>query len=93
MYIRLRQRVTVLWLIMLIATCFSWEAAAGLTWSRDLRLGTTVVMTIAFAKARFILLDFMELRTAPLALRIMSEAWIALVWAGILMLYVLGAPF
>lgn len=92
MHALLRSRVTFIWLGLVVATVVSWEAVEGLHWVHELRLGGAIVMAIAFLKTRFVLLDFMELREAPVPMRLFGEAWwllvglivIGTVWTGVL---------
>lgn len=70
---------TAVWLILVLATCASWwlvehEAVPA-------RVATTAALAVAAFKARLVFLHFMELRTAPLAWRLLFEAW-ALLSAG-----------
>ena len=87
----LRTRQTVIWLLLVAATLLSWEAVEGVAWARDRRAGAVLVIAIAFLKARFILLDFMELRTAPFGMRIGAEAWVMAMAGGLIGLFVLTA--
>ena len=79
-----RPRITAAWLLLGLATLVSWESARS---DAGLRLATSAVLAIAFVKARCIGLEFMELRTAPLPLRLIFEAWVAVVCAALLALY------
>lgn len=45
------------------------------------------VIAIAFVKIRYVILDFMELRTAPLGMRVAAEAWCVLVCVTLILLY------
>lgn len=86
-----KSRITVIWLLLVAATVLSWESVEGLRWVHDLRLAGVIVMAIAFLKTRFVMLDFMELRHAPLPIRLFAEAWwvfvglivIAAFWTGV----------
>lgn len=86
-----KSRITLLWLVLLAATLVSWEAVEGIAWLHHPRLAGAVVVGIAFIKARYIMLDFMELRDAPPPMRLFAEAWwllvggivIAAFWTGI----------
>lgn len=69
----LRERITWVWLALMLATCVT-------TWglSKDLfspAVAVIGIFLIAAVKVRFVILDFMELRHAPLAARIAGEAW------------------
>lgn len=79
-----RRRVAAVWLVLVAATLFSWESARS---SGDYRLASSAVLLIAFVKARLIGLEFMELRAAPLALRLIFEGWAGTACAGLLALY------
>jgi hypothetical protein len=72
------------WLILLIATGITWylgEVGAAGT-------GAIVAMlAIAFIKGRLVILDFMELRGAPLMWRLLLEGWLILVGSLILLAY------
>ena len=65
------------WLVLMIATCITWylgEVGAAGTWA-------------AFVKGRLVILDFMELREAPMMWRVLLEGWLILVSSLILLAY------
>jgi len=76
-------RITAIWLFLVVATLVSWEAVEGVAWLHDPRQAGVLVMAIAFTKARYVLLDFMELRHAILPMRLFAEAWCILVGIAI----------
>ena len=78
------RRITAVWLLLVLATLLSWESAHL---GDDHRLSTSIVLVIAFIKARFVGLEFMELRDAPLPLRLIFELWVLLACAALLILY------
>jgi hypothetical protein len=78
------RRITAVWLLLVLATLFSWESAHV---GQDHRLATSIVLVVAFIKARFVGLEFMELRAALLPLRLIFEAWVILACAALLILY------
>lgn len=81
----LRTRLTAIWLVLLAVTLFSWQmghGAAGL----GPRLSAAAILVAAFVKARFVLLDFMELRNAPLLLRAVIEVWAVVMCAVLIVL-------
>jgi len=45
----------------------------------DARHAGTAIIVIAFVKVRFVILDFMEIRHAPMPMRIVGEAWVLIV--------------
>ena len=78
----LRERVTWVWLALVVLTCVT-------TWglSKDLISPTVAVVgtfLIAAVKVRYVILDFMELRDAPIPVRMAAEAWPVVVAAMIL---------
>jgi caa(3)-type oxidase subunit IV len=72
------------WIVLLIATAITWylgEVGAA---------GTAAIVTmlaIAFVKGRLVILDFMELRNAPLLWRLLLEGWLIVVSSLILLAY------
>lgn len=69
-----RDRVTAVWALLVGATLLSFWLGTdhGLS-SAEAR--TLVILVVAFVKVRFVGLYFMELRTAPVALRALFEGW------------------
>jgi hypothetical protein len=72
------------WLVLLVATGATWwlgeVGAAG--------IGAILAMlAIATIKGRLVILDFMELRGAPLMWRLLLEGWLILVGGLILLAY------
>ncbi len=76
---RFPSRISLIWLSLLAATLVSWDAVEGVEWLKQPRLAGAFVIAIAFIKTRYIMLDFMELRHAPLSLRMFAESWWLLV--------------
>ena len=72
------------WLVLMIATAITWYlgevGAAGTT-------AIVAMLAIAFVKGRLVILDFMELREAPLLWRALLEGWLILVSSFILLAY------
>ncbi len=78
----LRERVTMVWLVLMLLTVIT-------TWglSKDVvtpAVAVAGVFLIAAVKARFIVLDFMELRSAPASVRVAFQIWIVAVTTVIL---------
>ena len=83
----LRDTATRVWLLLMAATIVT-------TWvlSKDglpTRMATVAIVVIAAVKVRLVLLHFMELRHAPLPLRLVFEAWTLAVTGAIVTLYLL----
>jgi caa(3)-type oxidase subunit IV len=78
----LRQRVTWVWLGLMALTCVT-------TWGLSKEMFSPAVavvgtFSIAALKVRYVILDFMELRDAPIPMRVVAEAWPVVVAATIL---------
>jgi hypothetical protein len=72
------------WLVLLVATGATW-------WLGEVGAAGTgailAMLAIAFIKGRLVILDFMELRGAPLMWRLLLEGWLILVGGLILLAY------
>jgi heme/copper-type cytochrome/quinol oxidase subunit 4 len=78
---------TLVWVFLIVITCASWEITRGLELFGDHRFVTSIVLLIAFIKTRFVLLDFMELKHAPLLGRLFAELWCGAILMLLLVLY------
>jgi hypothetical protein len=80
----LRSRIHRSWLFLMVATAATFglraEGAAGLG-AAEATLG------IAYMKGRLVILNFMEVRHAPLWLRLVLEAWLLAVSVTLLTIY------
>ena len=83
-------RITGIWFLLIAATALSWEFGHGFGFGDNHRHATVAVIVIAFIKVRYVVLDFMEVRTAPLPLRLILEAWALVVCATLVVLYLSG---
>jgi caa(3)-type oxidase subunit IV len=73
----LRARSTYVWLALVAVTVASWAVGA----EHEVGSGVAVVVLgLAVIKVRFVGLDFMELRDAPLLLRGAFEAYCIILW-------------
>ncbi|TAM65771.1 cytochrome C oxidase subunit IV family protein [Mycobacterium sp.] len=80
------RRALLLWVLMVVFTCLTWSIGGG-----HLLTPTTItatVLAIAFVKMRFIGLDFMELRTAPLPLAGCYDLYLVTVYIALMGMYV-----
>jgi caa(3)-type oxidase subunit IV len=84
----LRSRVTLVWLVLICATLISWRVGTDVAFHPH--FATIVVVIVAFVKVRLVGLYFMELRDAPLLLRILFEAYCVVVCTMILVMYLVG---
>jgi Prokaryotic Cytochrome C oxidase subunit IV len=82
----LRGPFMVVWFVLIAATLLLWYLGAehGV---RDARLATVLILVVAFIKWRFVGLYFMELRDAPVPLRVIFEAQCVAVCAVVLGVY------
>ena len=69
----LRSRLTLVWLILVAATLLSFESM--LLGGDGARLARCAILIIAFAKVALVGLEFMDLRNAPLLLRLPFLGW------------------
>ncbi|KXF53079.1 hypothetical protein AXA44_45490 [Rhodococcus sp. SC4] len=85
----LRTRTTLVWVVLVAATLLSWTLGSshGLGNLADHRGPSSVIMVIALVKVRFVGLYFMELRTAPIPLRVLFESFCIAVFLMLLGLY------
>jgi hypothetical protein len=73
----LRNRSTAVWLVLVAVTLVSFALGA------DHGVGSSVVVVVlglAVVKVRYVGLDFMELRSAPVMLRALFEAYCIILW-------------
>jgi hypothetical protein len=84
----LRHRSTVVWMALVSATLLSaWLGSDQVFASATARtVGSSGILVMAFVKIRFVALDFMELRSAALPLRLCFDAWIATVLSSLLVI-------
>jgi hypothetical protein len=68
------RRLSAVWAVLVAATLVSWSLGGG---------HGAAVVAIAFWKVRLVGLYFMELRTAPVPLRVVFEGWVV-VTGGVL---------
>jgi caa(3)-type oxidase subunit IV len=74
----LRTRATAIWAVLIVATVASWTLGTDHGFN-NYTAASVVILLIAFIKVRLVGLYFMELREAPTALRILFEAYCAVV--------------
>ncbi len=79
-----RNRAGFSWLVLIAATVVSWAVGAE---HGTGSIVAVVVLAIAAIKVRLVGLDFMELRHAPIPLRVMFESYCCVMWAVLSGLY------
>jgi hypothetical protein len=85
----LRDRVSVVWLALIGATIGSYLVGTDSLVS-PAKLAGALVIVVAFTKVRFVGLYFMELRDAPIPLRLISEGYVVGVCAVMITMYLAG---
>ncbi|WP_036437162.1 cytochrome C oxidase subunit IV family protein [Mycobacterium sp. URHB0044] len=84
-----KNRLTVVWLALAGLTCASWALAPGREHGSVVASVpiTVAVLAMALIKSRLIIREFMEVRTAPAWLRAATDAWLVVMFGGILAIY------
>jgi hypothetical protein len=80
-------RLTVMWLLLVVATCVSFEAG-----SVAARYAGGVVLLVAFLKVRIVMFEFMEVAHAPRVLRLFCDGWILVLLIALTAMYAMQAP-
>jgi hypothetical protein len=81
---------TYAWIILSAITMISWSLAPGYTGGGAAVASvpiTVAVILLGFIKGRMIIRYFMEVRTAPRWLKLFTDAWLTILWAGVLAIY------
>ena len=86
----LLSRTTLIWFVLVAASGLSLQLGHGIGFS-DLRHAGVAILVVAFVKVRFVILEFMEVRHAPIYLRLVAEAWTVAACATLVALF-LAAP-
>ncbi len=84
----LTQPVDRAWLIMLVATLATWALGEG---GAAGSVAVLIMLVLAFVKGSLVILDFMELRHAPLLWRILLTGWLILITSLIVLFYWIGS--
>ena len=83
----LRKPVSIVWAALMLATCAStWLFSKN---SVTPEVATVAIMLVAAVKVRLVIKYFMEVRRAPLALRLVCDGWLLAVTAVIMTVYLL----
>ena len=86
----LLSRTSAIWALLVAATLVSWELGHGVGFD-DARSAGAAILAVTFVKVRFVVLDFMEIRTAPRWMRAVLETWIVLCAALLIVLFLSGS--
>lgn len=93
MVFRANRTAILVWAGLMIATLVSWwlgteeggEPGAGAS------AATTAVIVVTFVKVRFVGRHFMEVRDAPLALRVILDVYVVTVGSMLVVMYLMTA--
>jgi hypothetical protein len=83
-------RPTLIWVILLAATGLSWGMGSVFGGS-GIRSAGVCIIVVAFLKVRLVILEFMEIRRAPVPMRLAGEVWVLTLCATLMTLF-LKAP-
>jgi caa(3)-type oxidase subunit IV len=81
--------ITSVWVVLSVVTVISWwlghrRGQGGLVASVPV---TVALLTLGLIKSRLIIRYFMEVRTAPMWLRIATDSWLIIFWGAVLGIY------
>jgi len=85
----LKNVISVVWLGLIALTLAAWWLGVDGALS-SVKLASVLILLIAFTKARFVGLYFMELRHSPLSLRIVFETWCGVVCTTLIVMYLIN---
>ena len=86
-------RLPLTWLFLCAITLVSWWIGAHQGSSEAGIAVFAVIIVIAVIKVRVIFWEFMEVRTAPVRLQRMADAWLGLVIASLIIAYLIASRF
>lgn len=86
----LRSAATAVWIFLVAATVVSWALGTDHGFVDNQTAASITILVVAFVKVRFVGLYFMELKDAPIPLRLMLEAWCLVVCALTLGFFLAG---
>jgi hypothetical protein len=83
-------RLTYVWIALSAVTVLSWwlghRAHAHGHFVKSLPI-TVGVLAIGFVKTWLVIREFMEVRTAPTWLRLVTDGWLVAFWGAVLVIY------
>lgn len=81
--------ITVVWVVLSAITVLSWWLAPAHTTgvAQASTPITIAVLALGFIKGRLIIRYFMEVRHAPLWLRLATDGWLVVFWLAVLGIY------
>jgi Prokaryotic Cytochrome C oxidase subunit IV len=85
----LRQPASLVWVGLVLVALVSWWLGTGHAVGD--KVAAIILLAIAFTKIRFVGMYFMELRGAPLPLKLIFQAWCLVVCCVLIGMYLGGA--
>lgn len=82
----LLNRVTATWMLLIAATMTVFGMGRGLGFDDPSDAGVAILV-VSLIKVRYVILDFMEVRHAPLVMRLGAEIWTVGVCAWLISLF------
>jgi len=79
-------RNTVIFVLLVGATILSWELGHGLGFE-SVTAASVAVIAVSMIKARLVMQEFMEVRHAPISLRLVADGWLLSLSAALMFLY------
>jgi hypothetical protein len=83
----LRDRLLLVWALLVGVTLFSAGIGGGASWFGTPGMVAVAVLAIAFIKAGMVMFTFMEIGRAPIALRFLAAGWLVAALAVLLAIY------
>ncbi|MGH7965266.1 MAG: cytochrome C oxidase subunit IV family protein [Candidatus Binatia bacterium] len=85
----IQSSATLVWAVLMLATGLSWWLGThgAVTGSSS---ATITMLLVAFFKVRLVILYFMEIRDAPLPLKLACEGWVIVTCGAVLGFYLLA---
>ncbi len=79
--------ITRVWLLLAVLTALAWWLGLHARGGADPRWLAVALLALAFFKVRLVILHFMEIRHAPIPIRLVFEAWVVVVCLVVVALY------
>ena len=83
----LRDRLLLVWVLLVSVTLFSAGIGGGASWFGSPGMVAVAVLAIAFIKAGMVMFTFMEIGRAPIALQLLAAGWLVAALAVLLAIY------
>lgn len=85
----LRTRTTAIWAALAGVTVLSWAMGTGMGIA-DVEVAGVAILLITLVKVRFVIQEFMEVRTAPRWLGRAADGWLVAIGALMISVFLIG---